>query len=230
MLTHLRSIHRIITISAIVLLVSGCSRALPSSDQIDKSPFTGLPCAAPCWHDLTVGKSDEKDVLSTISTLTFIDQDTVKSHRMSMPTIDYRNYASGVEITANCTQSNQQCLAIKVVDNILTNIDVFLNYEITADETIAYLGNPDYIGYDNLGGERVICGVYLVWSNTQLVLVSISEGSQGANSCHLVRDTGKVSSNALISKVSYVSIAGMKNLLATGSGEFFKFSGTSPAK
>lgn len=230
MLTHLPFIHRIIVVSAIALLLPGCSRALPASDQIDKSPFTGLPCAAPCWHDLMIGKSDENEVMSTISTLPFVDQDMVKSHRMSMPTVDYRNYASGVEITANCIESNKQCLAVKVVDNVLTNIDVFLNYEITADEAIEYLGNPDYIGYDNLGGEQVICGVYLVWNNKQLVLVSMSEGAQGANNCHLVRDTGQVSSNVLISKVSYVSIAGVKNLLATGSGEFFKFSGTLPAK
>jgi hypothetical protein len=49
----------------------------PLPEQMDQSPFTGTPCAAPCWHGLEVGKSSEDEVISVLSTLTFINQDSI---------------------------------------------------------------------------------------------------------------------------------------------------------
>ncbi len=76
------SIHQLLIMGIIGILLFGCMTSrptaiptpafTPSPDQMDKSPFTGVPCAAPCWQGLEVGKSSESEVTSVLSTLTFI--------------------------------------------------------------------------------------------------------------------------------------------------------------
>ena len=227
------------TICALGIFLYGCFNSAtpsapipfdtPSVEQMDKSPFAGIPCAAPCWYNLEVGKSSENDVIALLPTLTFIEQDSIQMFRTSMPNYDFTASAPGVNIVASCVHSNEECLDLRVVDDVLTKIVVELNYEIKVDEAIGYLGNPNYIGYDNIGSERVICEVYLVWSDTRLVLASTFEGIEGSDAveknCHVVRDTGKVPSNLLILEARYLSNAELIAKLKTGTGKFFEYSG-----
>jgi len=208
----------------------GCSKfgSTPSPDFTDKSPFTGVPCAAPCWQGLIVGKSIENDVEKTVPTLTFIDQSSVYYHRMpTMSTLDPEVFGEGVEITANCADSAKQCLTIQVVENILTEISLELNYHIKVDEAIDYLGNPDLIGYGTLGAERIICEVYLIWSDKQLVLASEEfEGFKATeDNCGVVRDTGKVASSLLISEARYLSVEGIDFMISRSYNQTFEFTG-----
>ena len=143
MTTSRRNIYQIFKMMIIGAFLFGCveQTATPSPDQIDMSPFTGIPCAAPCWHSLMIGKSSESDIISTIPTLSFIDQNSVYYHRMpSMSTLAPDVFGEGVEITANCVNSEKQCLTIQAVENILTEISIVLNYQIKVDEAIGYLG------------------------------------------------------------------------------------------
>src|SRR5688572_571907 len=152
-------VYQILLISIIGAFLLGCSslESTPSPEQMDSSPFTGIPCA---WQGLVIGESSESEVMSTLPTLTFINQDTIQLFRGSRPTIDYSAFAPGVEITADCVHPSKQCLSLTVVDDILTGVVVVLNYEIRPDEATEYLGSPDFIGYQNLGAERIICEVY----------------------------------------------------------------------
>lgn len=224
---------RIAKMIMVGVFLFGCAEptTMPSPDQIDKSPFTGIPCAAPCWHGLMIGKSSESDVISTISTLTFIDQKSVYYHRMpSMDTLDPDVFGEGVEITANCAKSEKQCLTVQVVENFLTEISIKLNYQIKVSEAIEYLGNPNYVGFDRAGGELVACRVYLIWSEKQLVLASeIFEGpSSVEGNCYVVRGAGKISSSLLVLETRYMSVAAIEKLLSNSGNEFFRFSGMSP--
>ena len=209
-------------ISVVSVLLFACSKPILSPDQMDKSPFTSVLCAAPCWYGLAVGESSENDVMATLPTLTFIDQSTIQVFRGSRPTLNYETFAPGAEITADCEQPKQKCLSITVADGVLTNIVTILNYEMRADEAIGYLGKPDYVGYQDLGAERIICEVYLIWSSKQLVLASARfEGLKAVEAnCGIVRDTGKIRSSLLISEARYLSPTAIEILLSTGSGEF----------
>jgi hypothetical protein len=213
----------------------GCSNSnpTPSPDQMDKSPFTGIPCASPCWHGLVIGKSSESDVMSTLPTLTFIDQGTIYVHQiLSMPSLEPSIWTQGDEITASCIFPKKKCLTIRVVDNTLTEVVAVMNYNIRLDEAIKYLGNPDYVGYDRAGGEQMACTVYSIWRENQFVLAS--EKFEGSNAveknCYVVRDTGKISSSLLISEARYMSIKAIEILLSSPASEFFEFSGTLPEK
>jgi hypothetical protein len=209
----------------------GCAKSEPTSSpsQIDESPFTGIPCAAPCWQGLAIGESNENDVISTLSTLTFINQNSIQIFRGgTMPSIDPTVYAQGVEINASCIYPEKQCLTLRVVGDVLTEIVLVLNYEISVDKAIGYLGDPDYIGYGMLGAERIICEVYLVWSEKQLILASEKfEGfKETENNCGVVRDTGKITSSLIISEARYMSAKGIDFMLSRGYNQTFEFSGT----
>ncbi len=231
MATKHRLIPHIFLISILGAFLFGCStvKTTPLPEQMDESPFTGSPCAAPCWQGLWIGESSESDVMAMLPTLTFIKQETIQVFDRSMPTLDLSTFAPGVEIRASCSTSfSQQCLSIDVVDNVLTEVTLFLNYEIRADEAIGYLGWPDYVGYQDLGAEKIICGVYLVWRDKQLILTSSFEGGKAyEENCGVVRDTGKVASDFLVSEIRYVSSAEIEYLLSNNAG-FFEFSGTIP--
>jgi hypothetical protein len=199
--------HFSIFVLVLGMLFAACNKINPSSDQVtpssaqeDRSTFTGNPCPAPCWQNLMIGKSTERDVMATLQALKYIDQDTIRIHRMSMPGLDARTYAPGAEITAGCIVPREQCLTIDVVEDRLTGIEIILNYEMRLDQSINYLGDPDFINYQMISVEIVACEVQLIWKSKQLILASETfKGNLVEKNCGLVRDTGKISSNMVIS-------------------------------
>jgi|WetSurSiteA1Bulk_404760.scaffolds.fasta_scaffold37010_1 hypothetical protein len=226
-------LYRILIVGALAALLNGCSviKSTPSPEQVDRSPFTGIPCAAPCWHSLLIGKSAENDVINVLPSLTFIDQKSVKvSKRDWLEKIDFSGSAPGMVVYANCIYPNGKlCLSLTVVDDVLTNIVIDLNYDITVDEAIKYLGNPDRVVYRNSGAEWIICYVDLIWGSKQLVLTSRRfEGyEEFERNCGVVRDTGKVPSSLLLSEVGYVSSSQIEDLLSPSTYNLL-FSGTIP--
>lgn len=221
-----------------VVSIFGCAdntipepSSTPSPEQMDNSPFTGIPCAAPCWRGLEVGKSNENDVITILPSLNFIKQDSIQVYRTSMPGIN-GTYGPGVNVVAECVNSSNTCLDLEIVSDVLTRIVVGLNYEITIDKAIEYLGNPDYVGYGIIG-ERFVCEVYLIWDGSRLVLASRFEGVQGSDvaekNCYAVRDTGKVLSSSLISEARYLSDSELGAIMSPASSNtFFEFTGTIP--
>ncbi len=142
-----------------------------------------------------------------------------------------KNYNYAAQIVANCINPKEQCLALRTVDYTLTEIEMVLNYEITVEGAIGYLGDPDYIGYRNLGvAHDVLCELDIIWVSKQLVLASkIFESYEAVKRCGAVRETGKLESDLLISKATYKTHEAIENLLVGGSGtEFFDFTQTLP--
>jgi hypothetical protein len=218
----------------IYALLFGCSVSTPtpSIEQMDKSPFTGDPCAAPCWHGLVIGESSENEALSKIPTLTFIDPNSIQLFREnSAPGLDPKDSNYAAQIIANCITVEEQCLVLRTESYILTEIELILNYEVTVQDAIRYLGVPDYIGYQKLGvAHDVLCELDVIWVSKQLILASeIFESYEAVERCGAVRETGKVESNLLISKVIYKTEGAIEILLEDGSRVgFFEFSETNP--
>ena len=211
------TIYRILIMTVSGVFLFGCMASTPTAistpaftplpEQMDKSPFTGVPCAAPCWQGLEVGKSSESEVTSVLSTLTFINQDSIQIfRRSSMPDYYVKDFGPGIEIDANCINPRTECLVLTTANDVLQKIKVRLNYEISADEAIRYLGAPDYMGYNDFSSERIVCEVYLAWSKGRLVLVTTFEDLAGAQKyCYVAGREGKVPANMPILEARYLS-------------------------
>lgn len=240
MISHFARIGRTLIVIVFLALLTGCSSLLPVTAEplptaiIDKSPFTDVPCSAPCWHGLVIGKSNASEVRSTLSVLPFINQKTIRYiPQVDVPGLTIDATPPGTLIYADCVRPAQPCLEITIADNILARIDITLNYQISAGETIADLGPPDFVGYHLMGAETITCQVELVWYSKQLVLNSAPvtwETSNPNDECIMVRDTRKTSSGLIISRVSYMPTSWLDGTLANGGSQFFKFSGTIPGK
>jgi hypothetical protein len=179
-----------------------------------------------------VGKSSEAEVISVLSTLTFINQDSIQIFRRpSMPDYYVKDFGPGIEINANCINPGTECLVMTTSNDVLQKIIVRLNYEIKPDQVIEYLGDPDIIGVAPIGGETLVCEVYLIWKNSRLVLASTLRADKDLDGvekyCNIVRKTAKVPSSLLITEVRYLSDAELRSLLLS-TNNFFEFSGTIP--
>jgi hypothetical protein len=210
----------IILICAVIL--TGCTQATPLptaaiGDPFDRSLFTGNPCAAPCWHGLAVGRSTEKEVVSTLQKLNYINQDTIQISQS----------ASGTEITASCISTVKECLKFNVSNDLLTKIVVGLTYEMRVDEAIEHLGQPHYLGVSSAKGEIVACEVYMIWRNSGLVLASTfaTDSEDAGKYCDVVRSAGKVPSSLLIAEARLISGVELITIL-TSDSQIFSFSGT----
>lgn len=218
-------------LSILLAVLIGCSNNKDiSPDLMDKSPFTGIPCAAPCWHNLMVGESEESVVMSTLSTLTFIEQNSVRLHEMSIEGLDPYTTIQGSRITASCKQPSRQCLSLDIAGDILTRINIELNYEITLGQAIEYLGRPSYVGYIWVSLEQPSCEVTLVWSDRQLVLASkvFDAYNDVEANCGAIRDSGKPRANLLIVHAMYVTRGAIQYMLSKDNGQFFDYLGVIP--
>ena len=141
---------------------------------------------------------------------------------------DPRVFGEGVIIFSNCVNSEKQCITLQVVEDILTEVSIVLNYQIKVNEAIDYLGNPNHVEFDRAGGELIACRDFLIGDEKQLVLASqVFEGSQAAEeNCFGISAVGKISPNLLVSEVRYLSAAAMNELRTSSVSEFFEFSGT----
>lgn len=229
-----------IPVAIIVLaFLAGCGNpettpAMPLPAIIDRSPFTGVPCSAPCWYGLVIGKSSEGEVRSTLEVLPFLDQSTIDYvQRKWMPGIAPNIDAQGVDVYASCIRPHQPCVELSVADNVLTRIDILLNYQISVGEIVENLGAPDYVGTQQSGVEVRTCEVVLIWYSKQLILTSAPialYNSSPRNDCDVVQDTGKPASNLAMSNVSYRSLPWVDSWLHDDGSQYFRFTGTVPGK
>ena len=107
MISHCARTGRMLIVIVFLALLTGCSSLLPVTAEplptaiIDKSPFTDVPCSAPCWHGLVIGKSSASEVRSTLSVLPFINQKTIRY----IPQVD----VSGLTIGADSSGDVDLC-------------------------------------------------------------------------------------------------------------------------
>jgi hypothetical protein len=172
---------------------------------MDKSAFTGIPCAAPCWYGLEIAKSDESEVVSTLKSLGFIDQETLKIKSTSGPGFDPKMTVPGKWITADCLRPKTHCLDVDIADGRLRDIKSTLNYKITFEEVLKNIGNPDKVISTNYSAEVIACYIRLVWIQKQLVLVSKRfPGRKGCSYSETAASTGLVDATLEIAEVDFL--------------------------
>jgi len=187
--------------------LDGCSGSKGTliPELMDKSPFTGDPCAAPCWYGLKIAKSSESEVVSTLKSLGFIDKETLTMKSSSGPSLDPKITVPGKSINADCLQPKTPCLVVDIAEGRLRDIKSILNYKITFDDVVKDIGNPDKVVRTDYSAEVIACYIRLVWSQKQLVLVSKRfPGEKGCDYSQTAVSTGLIDANLEIAEVDFL--------------------------
>lgn len=168
----------------------------------DTSWLTISPCDTPCWHELRLSKTSITDAITAIKELSFINPESLRLVETSLPS---KNIES---VLAECKESpGKTCVDVRFYEKTLESIYIWPNYQISFDQAIEQLGEPDGFFYTPLGVETSGCYISLIWIKQQMTL-SFSEetGVIKRDLCsHLLETNWKVPKNIPVQTVSIVS-------------------------
>ena len=177
----------------------------------DLSSFSGVPCAAPCWHNLFVDKSTMEQTLVTLSTLRFIDQSSIIETTGGYWDPSYETHDSVPIriIYANCIEpKDMKCVEFNFMGNLLKTIIIFPNYTITLQDTVEYFGTPTEVSLFYWGAECAGCGISFSWDDRQIsVSVLDTRCSDGVALCTTIRYGGKIPPDYVVQVITYYSAA-----------------------
>lgn len=202
--------------TAIILIVlvcaSGCQSELNPAQRTptgtvdpqltDRSLLTDLPCAAPCWYGLQLGRSTRMDVLATLQTLPFIETSSIQeSETTYMDPLEQVNVGASL-ISASCIQpEGYQCVGLVLVNDTLVTIGSLPHFSMTYREVVDHVGEPDFvrIGFGQRSGE---CDINLIWMGRQIV---VSHSEYASNElCHEITVGGKMDPSLQVHGIDYL--------------------------
>jgi len=182
---------------------------------VDLSPISGNPCAAPCWHNLTIDKSTKEETLAALRSLEFIDQHSIKETSSAYWDPSYESHDSlpAQTIRASCREpAGLNCFLFDFVNGILKRIFIFPNYTITLQDAVNYFGEPSCLSLGGWGAECHGCDIQLSWDARQL-LVSVLDKrcGEGTELCGAIRQGGKIPPDYVVQTIVYYSEAWKDN-------------------
>jgi len=180
-----------------------------SPDLADTSWLTDKPCSMPCWHGLQISKSSMIDSIATVRGLSFVDPDSMRSVEVKLP----QKIIQAVGFKCK-SQPGLTCVGMDFNENTLENLSISPNYQITFDQAVEKLGEPDGYFYSLLGAETRGCDISLIWAKRQMILEFTEKmHTFGEDLCGRLLDANwKVPKGILVQSVSFVLLEQIKNL------------------
>lgn len=151
-------------------------------------------CRAPCWHGLKPGISSQEDAIALAQTLSFIEAGKELPH------------AAGTFMFPCKMPIGENCLALQFKKGILSDIWLYLNYEVTFEQVVSEIGPPDSFCYTRRNIEVKGCSLYVYWIEYQFELgYSDPSFSYGNDLCDLMyRNNNKFPKGILVEDVHYM--------------------------
>ena len=136
LLENMRQLLGILLI-CFILLVSVSSCSCRPEPELDTSLLTDDPCAAPCWHNITPGISNEDDVRSQLTSSPFVRSGTaerIRTDKWGNPLDQFSWQGRGKELNR-----------IYLQDGKALSIEIHLDYTLTLEEVVKKYGPPEYV-------------------------------------------------------------------------------------
>ncbi len=113
------------------------SACIPNKWYLDSGLFSGQPCKAPCWNNLTPGKSTAADVDHYLNSLSAKDWPVRRStsEAPKCKDVQIRNKPGLVVDTA---------VTFTIENGVLILIESIPYYPLTLQDLVAHLGPPEY--------------------------------------------------------------------------------------
>jgi hypothetical protein len=215
---------------AIILLpiLTGCSfgaRDLSNApvatlvvDLTDRSLLTDIPCVAPCWYGLELGKTTKVEALEIAKSLPFINPEEFPEFVHGFWSDLKSENVNADYVRLMCRKPDESICAVLIfVDGVLQRISLSPNYEITLQDVVDHFGSPDYVQvYPNqstpLGR---YCSVALIWKERRIRVDFRGSGeTEQQVLCANVVDGRNINANLPIQEIFY-ALPG-DGILATG--------------
>ncbi len=191
-------------------LFAGCTNAVDES-LVDRSFLTQRPCSAPCWYELQLDKSTDKDVYATLRQLAFVDQSAIQKYE----SVGWGQFPGATEIQFDCARPKGRGCGVAVLsENRLKAMLLFIQYHLTFEMVVQQLGTPDYISYFPGGAEELACTTSLYWPE-KLVFVASSQ-RKNCPTWNTIKQGIKVDPSAEVTSINYVVRAGFKPGIEAG--------------
>ncbi len=191
------------------LAIAGCSDNRKESineSLMDRSFLTDQPCEAPCWYGLELNKSSRDDIYSTIKTLPFVDQATVRE----WGTV-WLDDETAREVHFNClypTPATTGCVGLLISHDKLKRIRMSVGFDLPFKTVVDKLGLPNYIQHAPWGVEIRGCVIDLSWADRGITIEYLD--TQTSARCDLL-DQGKgVSPDTPVSGIFYSAREGFR--------------------
>jgi len=198
------------------IIVCGCgnnNQAISSTitptiptEYIDRSFLTNELCKAPCWFDLEVNKSNRDDVMSVITSLSFLNSDNTIETRISyFDEIREENFPATLLNVECMAQENTSCATFIFVDNLLKTIMLSPNYSISFLDAVETLGEPSFVRIWPDINNTDDCDIALQWTDNLIEVVDIRAGLNNPNRCANVFNGLGVSEELSVDVISYIA-------------------------
>ncbi len=185
---------------------------------IDSSILTSIPCAAPCWYGLEIGRSTKADILATAQTLSFVDPKGFPEDPSS-----YFDRTKGTNVPAtlirlNCRQpEGWTCASLLMVNDVLKQIYLSPPPSLNFSEVVTHLGPPEYVKIYPVPGSGVLCNVALIWKQRGIWVAFLTGTPQKTQvRCQDVRGGKSPSPNLPIDQIIYESPDDFANVPESG--------------
>jgi hypothetical protein len=132
-----------------------------------------MSCVSPCWNDLVIGESRKDEVLATTQLLTFVNQEA--NGWMNEEYLDKGIERYWVECVV---PPGMMCASFEFSDDVLTQLQITPNQEISFREIVTRLHIPDYIYATAVQPEVADCLVIIAWIDLQMMAWHFEKGHQ----------------------------------------------------
>jgi hypothetical protein len=141
---------------------------------IDHSLITGIPCEAPCWYGLELGKSDLEDIHETLTGLDFVDQSRISEQPNAQ---DGQTNSKSKSILFDCIYpTKEMCGYIETAqDGTINYMSFDIAYPLTIEMLIGKLGQPQHYSVYSGVPQFGVCDLQIYWG--KYIRAEINEDS-----------------------------------------------------
>lgn len=119
------------------------STACDEGQPVDTSLLSGKPCEPPCWQGLTPGVSTEEEASEFVRISELVDRTAVYQSDLTLGTGEVVGVSMQWWSSANTARTwREHPNEFIVKDDVLQDIAVFLDYEVTLGDLLTRYGSP----------------------------------------------------------------------------------------
>jgi hypothetical protein len=194
----------VIRLALIAMAGVGCnvsSRGTQASATLqpeftDRSILSDVPCPAPCWYGLHLDETGKTEALNQVQGLSFVDPtiltETAIHYALLEDSIQRSVVGSSIRIMCK-SPKGWTCATLVFVDDVLVQVVLLPNYQLTFGQLVAHLGDPDYLQIVPDSSHGPLCDLALIWRQKGVRAAFISGSDDSTESrCTEVREVLQV--------------------------------------